>query len=257
MKLNKINWILSAVLILLILTIMYLGLKPDQNDFPPPQTWEESSEHNIDINEWVKGIPKDSILARFPYSQYLDAVDMIDLKSITRDIQIMDTVTGDHFTSLSIFIIAYTDSLLPRLSKKISVFNGDTLSLFMMDLEGFKYYARMPGPNQDFYSAIHQYWMSNLSNSLDNYTQIEPNLKYNFKYRFLAAKCRENKYGVAPRVTESEKIINNIADSKWNYLYQRFWSIPLEKRLFIFFLISLTVIVYVISFFCIIKKIKK
>ncbi len=244
-----------ALLLILLGAVMYLGLKSNQDDYM--SQWEEpmASEFNLPIR--INGIPKDSLLTQFPYADYLDSVDMRDLSAISRDIQILDTVTGDHFTSLSILMLAYTDSLLPRISKKLTTFNGDSLSLFMMNVEGYKYYARVPGPNQDLYGGLYQYWMSEISNRLDKYTQEDPNLKYNFKFRYLSAKCKENKYGVAPKVTESEKIVNNIADTKWDYLYKRIWSAPPMKRFLIFFLFIFTGIAYLVTVIHIFKKFKK
>jgi hypothetical protein len=255
MKLNKLNWILLALLLTFLVAAIYLGSKANQDDFMPQ--WEEvTTSEDFNLRERINGIPKDSLLTQFPYDAYLESVDMADLSAISRDIQILDTVTGDHFVSLSIFMLAYTDSLLPRISKKLATFNGDSLSLFMMNVEGYKYYARMPGPNQELFGGLYHYWMSEISNRLDKYTNKDPDLKYNFKYRYLSAKCKENKYVVAPRVTESEKIVNNVADTKWDYLYKRIWSAPPMKRLFIFFLFTFTIITYLITFIQIFKKLK-
>ena len=139
----------------------------------------------------------------------------------------------------------------------LTTFEGDSLSKLMMNVEGFKYYARMPGPNQDLYSGLYQYWMSEISNRLDKYAQTNPDLKYNFKFRYLRAKCTENKYIPAPKITEFEKVVNNIADSKYSYLYRRIWSTTLINKFFLFIIFISTGLAYIVSFFQIIKKIKK
>ena len=95
-----------------------MGLKPNYDDYM--QQWEEKKTSEFDINEWVKDIPKDSIFGQFPYSRYISTVDISDLVSINRDIKILDSITGDHFISLSVFLLAYTDSLKPHVYKKLS-----------------------------------------------------------------------------------------------------------------------------------------
>jgi hypothetical protein len=244
MKYKFLNIALTVLLSALICIILYLALKPNQDDYFAPIE-ETSSNADVDLSAWLSGIPKDSILFSFPYRRYTSKVEISDINAINRDIQILDTLSGDHYTSLSIFLLAYTDSLLPQLQTKLKEFNADTLSKLLMGIEGYKHYAKLPGANQDFYGGMYHYWMDEISNRLDKYSKVDPNLKYNFKFRYLSEKCNENNYVVAPKVTESEKIVNNIADSKWSYLYKRIWSTTVAKRILFFSIFILTILAYI------------
>lgn len=256
MKCRVIAVILSLVSIALLILFTFLALKPKSDDDIP--TWDEGQMTiGIDIKHLISGVPKDSLVSQFPYRQYISKVQLKDIAQITHDIYVVDSVSGSEFVGLSIFLSAFTDSLKEVVKHRISTFNPDTLLLFMMDVEGFKYYARVPGPNQLFFSGVYQYWMSELSNYLDRYAKDNPDIKYNFKYRLLVAKCKENKYGPSPKVDETEKIIHNIAESKWGYLYQRLWSIPIEKRIVIVLLFALTLYAYLHTFITILHKFKK
>jgi hypothetical protein len=256
MKYKFLNIALTVLLSALICIILYLALKPNQDDYFAPVE-ETPTNTDVDLSAWLSGMPKDSILSAFPYRRYTSKVEISDINAINRDIQILDTLSGDHYTSLSVFLLAYTDSLLPQLQAKLKEFNADTLSKLLMDIEGYKHFAKLQGANQDFYGAMYQYWMSEISNRLDKYSKEYPDLKYNFRFRYLSSKCKENKYGVAPKVTESEKIVNNIADSKWSYLYQRIWSTTVGKRILFFSFFILTLLAYLSLSINVFRKFKK
>jgi hypothetical protein len=253
MRLSLLNTVLGCLLICLIWLNLYWALKSDRDNYLP-QVAEPVQSPATAVPAWLGEIPKDSLFGRFPYQKYISATSITDIAGIERDARLLDSLTGEHSITLDILATAFTDSLLPAWSKRATPYVADSLIVLMQEIEGFQLLGKMPGPNKELYAAIYQYWMSQFKNWLDGFSRQNPGLKYQFKFRFLAAKCDENRYGVAPKVTETEKIVNNIAESKWSYLYQRIWNTPLPKRMLIIGGFLLTLSTYFFTFIYFLKR---
>jgi hypothetical protein len=122
--------------------------------------------------------------------------------------------------------------------------------------EKFLAYSEVNPRRKFLYKAIANNWISFVTNSLTNRVKKENSFKYSFKCRFLRERCVQ--LGSIPDFgnTSIEKIILNVADSNWHYLFiERFWeSTSFNFKLLIFTPILILMIIFSYGLVCIFQK---
>ena len=256
MNFKRITLILSCILIALVSYILYLASLPDTNDNLPKAS-DELISASYSLLPLIKDIGPEHLSDSFPYSEYLNHVSLNDVNNIHENLIEIDSFVHDPIPGQKILSLALTDSLFSHTAKRYDNYDADSLIIFMQTIESFKYFSKFPGNYQTFYDVVYTWWMSKISNLLDNFSKVKPNLKYSFKYRFLAGKCKENLFNVSPMVDEVEKVVNNISEQKWSYLYKRIWNAPVILRVVLFIAVIITILAYITFFRTLVKKIKK
>jgi hypothetical protein len=190
-----------------------------------------------------EGLDKDELISNFPYKIYIKERNRFSIDKIGKDLNKLDSLFPSSFMeNRQVLSTCFTDSLYALDSTIFLNFDPDKFILLLQWVEQFKSYSLYDPTNDILYGSIHNYWMSNLVNSLSKMSRNSFNLKFNFKFRFLEAKCYEQGYslGSGVRVSSLEKVIYNIVDSSWAHLFNSVWNQTnlIQKILFvIFFLI--------------------
>jgi hypothetical protein len=247
---------LTAIILFLFFYISYLALKSNGQDEMPILS-EDLPDEIYSVKDITSKFQPGHIADSFNYSEYLNHVSLNSTNSIQRNLIELDSFCYDPISGQKILSLALTDSLFSRISDRFDNYNADSLILLMQTIQSYKYYSKYPGKYQTFYDVVFSWWISKMSNLLDNYSIKNNGIKFSFKYKFLASQCKLSKSTVSPKVNEVEKIINNIAEQKWTYLYSRIWNTPILLRIMILLIGVLTVLSYLVSFKLIIDKIKK
>jgi len=181
-----------------------------------------SNSYSLEKN--LKKIELTKILKSFPAQNYLDSANTWDIKAIRNDLIMMDSVNpGNTRNNQEALSIALTTELQKRIENSYKSFNSDSLLMLIHWTERFNYYADIDDNNSTFYKVIYMYWMEYITNKLDEYYNEEPSIKYNYRFRYLVSRCHEKNYNPGFGCTNSEKVIIYIIDSKWSYLFNRFW----------------------------------
>jgi len=260
MNYKKISLFLALILVIFVGCILFMFTKHDDNISLPTSKdlYEISTVDTFNIKRLLSDSNNVDLTTSFPYKTYVDEANYENVKMIKRDIAIMESVLkNDPMVAQKILSLALTDSLLPKIKNQFAVYHPDTLAAFMQWVESFKYYAQYDEAYEPFYSSVYSYWVTYIANKLDEYSKSDANIKYQFKYRFVAGKCKENKFNVSPTASEIEKIVNNVVESKWAYLYKRLWSASLIQKIAFLCLGIFTLIAYIITIIFVIKKFKK
>lgn len=140
--------------------------------------------------------------------------------SLKGDLRLLDSLYPDHYRN--------TDLLCTALTKENTVWPGsnlDSLNLLLTwvvtlncDDEGDSEYRML-------FLSVYRYWMSALSNRLNELSNKDHSIKYGFRFRYLRERCRQLAYPVGVGDDNVAKIVNNIADQRWHYLLvDRLWK---------------------------------
>jgi hypothetical protein len=117
--------------------------------------------------------------------------------------------------------------------------------------EKFQYYAEVDNQNKILFKVVYDYWLNFISDKLTNYSKENSDIKCEFKFKFLVAKCSERKYNIGVKVTSTEKVIDNLVRSKWGHLFDASWN---QATLLQKIILLLFVIIFFYGFYCIILK---
>ena len=258
MKLNKLSIILAVILITILSFIAYQIIRVDNDNYMPSyRPIDRTDTFNLRLH--INSIPADRVLNYFPYKMYLNYANFNNVQIIKRDINILNskfpTTLMDNQAVLS---MALTDSLKVRIFKKYELYDSEALIYLLQWAERFKFYGEVDIENELLFNSIYDYWKSFICNKLSTYSSQNSKIKFDFKFRYLTAKCSQLKGSVSPKITPTEKVIYNILDNKWSHLLNAsFYQSSFLQKLLISIIIIFTTFSWFITIFLFINKIKK
>ncbi len=257
MRLQKATLIL-ATLLLIILGYIFIVIINNEEEDNLPTIREAYTSNGFNMSKLLNGLSESEALQKFPYKEYLQNADYHDYKSISKDLNFIDSVYGkSNFTGQQILSMALTDSLKKRLEPLLIECNFERIDSLLHWIEGFRYYAQVNNETELLYSSIYRYWMSELSNKLSHFSENNLNERYNFKFRYLTTKLKCAKYSVATKHTLVEKFIFNLFSKNWAHLINATWNqASLILKALLFLITAITLLSYIITLKWLLKKIK-
>lgn len=248
-------WIYSVVLFLTVTGFILFAIVNVNNssDIPKEKQCPQNAYFNL-CNHLV-GLNKSNLKEAFPYKMYIDSADYCEIKSIQKHLQILNFINPDAKENQKILVKALTNNLEEKLSSKFKTYNPDTMIMLLQWVNKFQYYKDIDTTNLKFYRMVHRHWYNYVSNKLGQYHDSSPNLKYDYKFKYLVSACQSQNYPPDIRNSSTTKIIDNVVNSKWAYLFKRFW----DGTGLLFKLMLSTIILFTFySYYCVYKfKIKR
>jgi len=171
----------------------------------------------------VKKAPAGSTFV-FDYSKYLDSADIKSVSSIKNQLAAMDSITTDKNFNRRTLSIAITRELLHRMTNNNATYQPDSLLAIIQWAEQFEYFAAFDPANHLFYRSIFGFWLDYVAEKLSGFSEHQPALRHNFKFRYLVTRCKEKNYTISIKVTSSEKFIDNLLYSNWGHLVHATWN---------------------------------
>lgn len=217
---KKILISLSIVLAVMLTLLLSKIVKTDYSGFEtiyPPNF----NKKGISIYELLPDTSKtEDLYDNFPYEQYINNVNLTEINAINRNLKELNTITKSGFLSQNIL----SNALTQKANKLFTGSGLDTLNMILTWADGFKAYSNIDKSTASFYNSIYDYWYSYVVKELQQIIGENGNQKYAFKYRYLYQRCSNTGAEVIRGTSKFEKIILYIIDSKWSYLFERFWS---------------------------------
>jgi hypothetical protein len=247
-------WVLVAALMSLLL---YFVLKADDDILVPAQK-NVARKNSFDLRSHIQGINAADIVNSFPYKAYLDSSNYDNILFIKNDLVTLDSLNPDIGANRQLFAELLTNKLYSRDSIRLAGNSLDSLIPVLQWAVKFSDYAEIDITNRSLFRSVHSYWINIISNKLADYSRETPSIKYQFKFRYLVARCEEFKFFPSVHVTSSEKVVFNITHHKWAHLFSAAWDqTSLSEKLLGLFLILSVLYGYVLvirQFFSLIKK---
>ncbi|MFM9948946.1 MAG: hypothetical protein ACKV1O_13485 [Saprospiraceae bacterium] len=187
----------------------------------------------------------------FPYQIYLDSADWCDVNAIVRDLHLLDSINKDS-TSLNreILVKALTEELENQVAGSFVGYHPDSLILLLQWAVRFNNYQELDKDNSKVFRVIYRHWFNFVSNKLGDYAKDNPEIKYDFKFKYLVGICHAKKFSPPIGSSMGEKIVNYFIEKNYSYLFNRFWNATgiLFKVVVV---LGLAFLIY--AFWCVIK----
>lgn len=203
---------LNAFLIAFSLYIFIIAVKTDNENFKSVTLFTKAT--NNPNHELIDLTTYESLsLESFPFNDYIKNTDLQDQTTLDNDLEILKAKTNNDFLSNNILVTALTEKLYSQIWST----DLDTINKIMVWVDQLNF------KESDIEVPINLYWYNHFSNHLSKLAKQNPNSKYGFKYRYLAQRCNEKLVLVNTGNSNFEKVILNIIDQNWSYLFNRFW----------------------------------
>lgn len=251
-KLYKYFSIISAMTFVLAIAYLLATSKVDNttlNGVEVPKKMKQFS-----IEHYISDSKSMELEQEFPYRAFIDSASWWNEQTITNTLVLLDSNRRNHTEdNEDILISCLSDSLMKYNFHNCSI---DSLNMLLNISEKFLAYSEANPERKFFYKSIANNWISYVTNQLSALVKTENSFKYSFKCRYLRERCVQ--LGFIPDFgnTSIEKVILNIADSNWHYLFiDRFWNATtLVFKLLIFSIIFVLLIILGYGLVCIFQK---
>jgi len=251
-KLYKYFSIISAMTLILAIAYLLSASRVDNTSLNRVELPKKMKQFSVE--NYLSGSKLAILEEEFPYRAFIDSASWWNAHTITNTLVILDSNRDNHMEgNEDILISCLSDSLIKYNFHDCSI---DSLNMLLNLSEKFLAYSEANPERKFFYKSIANNWVSYVTNRLSTLVKTENSFKYSFKCRYLRERCVQ--LGFIPDFgnTSIEKVILNIADSNWHYLFiDRFWNTTtLVFKLLIFSIIFILIAILVYGSVCIFQK---
>jgi hypothetical protein len=198
--------------------------------------------------------PGAAIETVFPVKDYLDSANYEIISLVRADLDIMDSIYTDESANRRLLSEVLTSKLFEKDSARLANGGHDSLFAVLQWAEKFGTCAEIDEQNRILFKSIAAYWLSYITNRLASISADRPSEKYKFSFRYLLARCDEMKFTTGIKVTQMEKVVDNLTRNKWSHLISASWNQTsiLQKLLFM-----MVIIITLFGYYLIVLKILK
>jgi hypothetical protein len=251
MKINtsKIK-IYGLILVVLILGFISFKIISIDNSSVIPEEKQCVQKPYFNLKNHIDSLNTGNLKADFPYEIYLDSANYCDIASIHKHLEILNTLNRDAKENKKILVKALTEKLEEKIGSRFNTYQPDSIILMLNWVNKFQYYKDIDTNNLKLYRMVHRHWYNYFANKLSQYNDSDANLKYEFKFKYLLAMCQSKNYPPDIRNSSITKIIDNVVNNKWAYLFKRFWD---GTGFLVKLLLSAAILFTFYSYYCVYK----
>jgi len=237
-------------LIFNILTIIILGyfaynITKANDDNYMPSISKEKLPRNFDLRNNIKDLDETNIENNFPYVEYVSSQDFLNYTYFKQDLDEIKSKTKNDSKAQEILYKALTDTL-DKFKHEQYTANLDSMIYLFQWADKYRVYSDIDTTNAILYSAIHEFWITKISDKLAQLSKDNSTILTNFKFKFLVAKCDEIKYNMPLKISYTTKVVNYFIQKKWAHLFQASWNQASKLQISILFLfLTITIFSYI------------
>ena len=237
-------------LIFNILTIIILGyfaynITKANDDNYMPSISKEKLPRNFDLRNNIKDLDETNIENNFPYVEYVSSQDFLNYTYFKQDLDVIKSKTKNDSKAQEILYKALTDTL-DKFKHEQYTANLDSMIYLFQWADKYRVYSDIDTTNAILYSAIHEFWVTKISDKLAQLSKDNSTILTNFKFKFLVAKCDEIKYNTPLKISSTTKVVNYFIQKKWAHLFQASWNQASKLQISILFLfLTITIFSYI------------
>ena len=177
-----------------------------------------------DIATLAKGLTPESAVEKFPYEIYLKTVDVVNIPMVQNDLRVLDSL---KLPGQDILIEALVNRGSERVAVRNKNFNFDSVLLNMRTAEKYITLSELGTKERLLYLFIGKSLIDRTNKLFEDYTAANEEYLYVDSCRILLSRFKENNVTpILPVSSGTEKVIYNIAHTKWGYLAERFMIAP-------------------------------
>jgi hypothetical protein len=260
---KNLNYFLILFSVGLLTFMMYYIIKPNNDEMLPKNEafTKTPITDTFSFATYLDHFSGDSLQGKFPYQAYLKSNRYQDIYAIRSDLAYLERQYGQNGKNseyLKVLYISLSDSLLRQFAGKYEKFDADEYIRLLQWAECFKYIALYEPKGEMLYSSVYDYWVNFIAIKLTEFSNLNSNVKYDFKFRLLKAKLMEKGYTFSVKISSFDKFVFNITGNHWGHLIDSTWNqTSVIQKLLFGFVALFSLFSYIISCIYIINKIKK
>ncbi len=220
------KWIIPVIITLL--TVIAIGVflsyylhRNDQNDYRQVQRFYNSS--TISADSIVQKIRNKNSYENFPYRLIAENISLSNIEKqqeLLKYVQYSDSLIDNNFQEL--IFIALSDTLKKVYEQSIDLNDLNTLLSLTNEVSGLYPMTLANQKNKIFYQALFDYWLQRIIQNLEHIAQSHYWSKYTFEYKYISTVCEQYNYNPSTGLSSAEKVLDNFADNRYSYLFNRF-----------------------------------
>ena len=200
---------------------------------------------NFDLRNSIKELDETNIEKNFPYVEYVSSQDFLNYTYFKQDLDEIKSKTKNDSKAQEILYKALTDTL-DKFKHEQYTANLDSMIYLFQWADKYRVYSDIDTTNAILYSAIHEFWITKISDKLAQLSKDNSTILTNFKFKFLVAKCDEIKYNTPLKISSTTKVVNYFIQKKWAHLFQASWNQASKLQISILFLfLTITIFSYI------------
>lgn len=225
-------------LIFNILTIIILGyfaynITKANDDNYMPSISKEKLPRNFDLRNNIKDLDETNIENNFPYVEYVSSQDFLNYTYFKQDLDEIKSKTKNDSKAQEILYKALTDTL-DKFKHEQYTANLDSMIYLFQWADKYRVYSDIDTTNAILYSAIHEFWITKISDKLAQLSKDNSTILTNFKFKFLVAKCDEIKYNTPLKISSTTKVVNYFIQKNGHICFKH-PGIKLQNCKFLFY----------------------
>jgi hypothetical protein len=251
---------LALNLVLLVFNAFLLSTAPDSSNLHINK-WSQSPAGYTYLSDYFQGLDSSNAITGFNYKEFLLENSFIEPFDLDRQLNELDTLILMHDTIIEKVIFnALAFESYNACKDSLQLSNPDFVFKKLKWAENLQNNSLMSMKNGLLFSRVSDFWLQRISDELQKEVSDNYNKKYSFDYLYLTSRLGENKYFSGVKNSDSEKVIQNMFDGKYSYIWSRFTAKNILFQTVVFVVMALCLSIFVmgiISVYNLIKKRKK
>lgn len=242
MRYNFLFLIFNSLVLLSVIII----LKPFYSSSVINQFLPIKSTHENNQIKDIKNIQIDSLSSYFVNTDNYQNIGLIN--------QIADSIISqkkeDALNQLQLFAVILNENNSLFKTSTNSEKTLDTLYSAYQWVNNFKTLTSISDSGKkQLYNVIYEYWMTEITKSMERIIGIKPNTGYTSKFQVLRTLCQSSGYTTNLKTSSSEKVLYNIENSRFRYIAGRFYLVFGNLGIFLASMLSIITILAYIQLF--------
>jgi hypothetical protein len=177
-----------------------------------------SGKQTVNTNVFI--LPHDEFDAQFPFEIYIESQNWKSTKSLIKDLKFIDSLGIPDYVIDNVI----SEALTTHLKKRWNTLSLDSLHAIVAWATPFFYYGQSGQEHAILFQTIGDYWLGNVSEKLQDIVDKDDYAYINCRYKYLRMRTCHLVGSCGDKLPDSVKLINNFGESRWGYLWERFWT---------------------------------
>jgi hypothetical protein len=244
-------------LVFLVFNGFLLSTAPDSSNLHINQ-WSQSPAGYTYLSDYFQGLDSSNAMTGFNYRAFLMENSFIEPFDLDRQLNDLDSTVAMHDTIVeNVVFNALAFESFNACKDSVQLSNPDFVFKKLKWAENLQNNSLMSMKNGLLFSRISDFWLQKISDELQKEVSNNYNKKYSFDYIYLTSRLGENKYFSGVKNSDSEKVIQNMFEGKYAYIWSRFTTKSIVFQTVVFLGLASCLLIFVIGIISIFRAIKK
>lgn len=223
--------------------------------------WSPSQAGYTYLSDYFQGLDSSNAIVNFNYKDFLVENAFIEPFDLDKQLKELDTTITMHDTIVeNVLFNALAIQSYDFCKDSLKLSNPDFVFKKLKWAENLQNNSLMSIKYGLLFSRISDFWMQKISDELQRDVSENYNKKFSFDYLYLNSRLGENKYFSGVKNSDSEKVIQNMFEGRYLYIWSRFTTKSILFQTVVFVVLALCLSIFtlgMISVYNLIKKRKK